>query len=112
MTRGSVWWVDFGEPTGSEPAFIRPAVVISADPFNRSGIRTVVVAAITSNLRLGEAPANVVLEEADAGLRRSSAINVTQLATIDRTNLRERIGNLPPSRMIVLDDGLRQSLGL
>lgn len=112
VKRGEIWWVDFAEPRGSAPAFRRPAVVVSSDRFNRSRLRTVIVAAITSNVGLVDAPGNVALEPAETGLGRRSVINVTQLACLDRSVLADRVGALPAERARALDAGLRLVLRL
>ena len=112
IRRGSVWWVDLGEPSGSEPGLIRPAIVISADAFNRSAIATVVIVVLTSNLRLGSAPGNVVLAKGTAGLPKTSVVNVTQIATVDKTALFEEIGRVGDSFMDTISTGLRRSLTL
>lgn len=112
IRRGSVWWVDLGEPRGSESALVRPALVISADTYNRSRIATVVVAVITSNLRLGDAPGNVVLRKGEAGLPKASVVNVTQVATVDKHNLLEELGQLGSERMGLVAQGLRRVLRL
>lgn len=110
--RGEVWWTDLGEPQGSEPAFVRPTVIVSADAYNRSRIATVVVAVVTSNLRLGDAPGNVVLRRGEAGLPKASVVNVTQVVTVDKDGLVERIGTLEAARLELVDAGLRRSLAL
>lgn len=112
MTRGEVWWADFGEPVGSAPGYRRPAVVVSSDRFNRSRIATLVVAAVTSNMRLADAPGNVGLPTNAAGLPKSSVVNVSQLLTIDRAMLDSRIGTLEPAQVRAVDRGLRLALGL
>lgn len=110
VTRGEVWWVDFGDPVGSAPGYRRPGVVVSSDRFNRSRLATVIVAAITSNLRLATAPGNVLLPA--ELLPKPSVINVTQLVAIDRGQLDHRIVPLPPVEMLQLDQGLSLVLGL
>ena len=112
MLRGEVWWADLDEPVGSGPGFRRPMLVVQADPFNRSRIATVVVAAITSNLALAEAPGNVRLSRRGCGLSKESVVNVSQLYTLDRRSLTERAGRLPLSRMTEVDAGLRLVLGV
>lgn len=112
VKRGEIWWVDFGEPTGSAPGYRRPAAVISSDRFNRSRLATVIVATVTSNLRLGEAPGNLTLSPDASGLPRESVVNVSQVLTIDRSLLAERAGMLNSHHQRVLDDGLRLALGL
>lgn len=112
IRRGAVWWVDLGEPRGSEPALIRPAVVVSADTYNRSRIATVVVAVVTSNLRLGEAPGNVLMRKGEAGLPKASVVNVSQLATVDKGSLLEEFGELGTDRMDLVAEGLRRVMTL
>jgi mRNA interferase MazF len=107
-----VWWVDLGDPIGSEPAYVRPAVVVSSDAFNRSQISTVVVAVVTSNLALAAAPGNVRLNRREGGLSKASVVNVSQLATVDKSTLVDQIGRLPATRLGQLDVGLRLGLAL
>lgn len=110
--RGEIFWVDLGVPKGSEPAFRRHVVIVSADAFNRSHLATAVVAAITSNLDLARMPGNVLLAAGDSGLSKDSVVNVTQLATIDRGVLDECVGSLTPHLVNEVDAGLRLSLAL
>jgi len=110
VARGDVWWIDFGDPIGSAPDYRRPGVVVSSDRFNRSRLGTVIVAAITSNIRWATAPGNVMLP--DGLLSKSSVINVTQLLAIDRRLLDRRIAALPAVEVRELEQGLRLVLGL
>ena len=112
MSRGEVWWIDFGEPVGSAPGYRRPGLLVSSDRFNRSRISTVIVAAITSNQRLAAAPGNVALPPGTAGLTVSSVVNVSQVLTIDRALLGPRIGRLGRECLVEVDRGLRLVLGL
>ena len=112
IRRGDVWWVDFGTPRGSEPEGRRPGLVVSADFLNRSTLRTVSIAAITSNVRLALRPGNVLVPERAAGLPRESVVNVTQLLTVDKAELRERLGELPRPLLVQVDEGLKVALGL
>jgi mRNA interferase MazF len=96
----------------SGPGFRRPVVVISADSFNRSRIGTVLVAMITSNTALGEAPGNVELPARSVGLRKRSVVNVSQLTTLDKRQLTERVGELPVEALDRLDRGLCLALAL
>ena len=98
MRQGEVYWLRFSG-SGSEPSGRRPAVVIQDDDFNRSAIQTTVVAAITSNLRLAAMPGNVRLRRGEASLPHPSVVNVTQLRTVDRDRLDERIGSLGAERV-------------
>jgi mRNA interferase MazF len=111
MHQGEVYWLRFAG-TGSEPDGRRPAVIVQHDRFNRSAIQTTVVAAITSNLRLAAMPGNVRLRKGEANLKRPSVVNVTQLRTIDRDRLTEKIGSLAPARLGEVLEGLALVLGL
>ena len=99
IRQGEVYWLYYGAPEGSAPAGRRPALVVQHDRFNRSTISTTVVAAITSHLRLGAMPGNVRLRRGEAGLPHASVVNVSQIRTMDRTRLVDRVGGLGPSRM-------------
>lgn len=112
MKRGEVWWADLGEPVGSGPAYRHPVVVISTDTFNESRISTVIVVMITSNLRLAAAPGNVSVTAREAGLRKESVVNVSQVITVDKGVLTERIGHLPGDRLGEVEAGLRGVMGL
>lgn len=111
IRQGEVYWLHFGAAEGSAPAGRRPALVIQHDRFNRSAISTTVVAAITSNLRLGAMPGNVRLRRGEAGLQRASVVNVSQIRTIDRARLADRIGILGTARMREVLKGLALLLG-
>jgi mRNA interferase MazF len=112
MTRGELWWADLGLPRGSAPALRRPVLIIGADQYNRSNLRTVTVAVVTSNTQLAALPGNVPLPADVAALQADSVVNVTQLATIDRNALEERIGALPAWLMAQVDAGLGKALAL
>lgn len=104
IRQGEIYWVELGEPRGSAPGYRHPHVVISNDVFNRSRLRTVVLCALTSNLARASSPGNVLLPKGEANLLKDSVVNVTQLVTLDREDLSEKIGRLPPSR---IDDVVR-----
>ncbi|MGQ0848829.1 MAG: type II toxin-antitoxin system PemK/MazF family toxin [Actinomycetota bacterium] len=112
MQRGDVWWADLGSPRGSAPALRRPVVVVQADRFTESRLQTVIVVAVTSNLRLAGMPGNVVLRREQSGLPATSVANVTQVATLDEGDLVERAGQLPMSVCREIDSGLRLVLAL
>ena len=112
IRRGQIWWADLPAPRRSEPGYRRPVLVIQADAFNQSRIQTAIVAAITTNLELAEAPGNVLLPARAAGLRRDSVVNVSQLLTLDRSFLTEHAGTLPPRFQRAVDEGLRVVLQL
>lgn len=111
MKRGEVWWASL-EPTGSGPGLRRPVLVVQSNPFNESRISTVVIAAITSNMALAEAPGNVRLAKAESGLPKLSVVNVSQILTVDRALLTERVRALPQEPLLKVNHGLRLVLGL
>lgn len=112
MRRGEVWWASLPDPAGSGSGFRRPVLVVQSNSFNQSRIATVVVAVITSNLALAEAPGNVRLGKSEAGLPRASVVNVSQLLTIDRALLTIRAKALPNQAVARVDEGLRLVMGL
>ncbi len=105
IRQGDVFWVDLGEPSGSGPGYRHPHVVIQNNVFNRSRINTVVVCTITSNLKRAEVPGNVLLEKEEANLPKQSVINVSQIFTVDKGDLVEKIGTLSPDRVWQILDG-------
>ena len=112
MRRGDIWWASLPAPTGSGPGLRRPVVVVQSNPFNESRIATVIVAAVTSNLSLAEAPGNVRLSRSESGLSRPSVVNVSQVVTLDRSLLTERVHSVPAEALRRIDDGLKLVLNL
>lgn len=112
VERGQVWWADLGEPIGSEPGFRRPLLIVQDDAFNRSRLRTVIAVVLTSNLRLLDAPGNVLIPAKASGLPKDSVANVSQVITIDRDVLDESVGRLRGPVMKAIDNGLRLALSL
>ena len=112
MERGTVWWAQLPDPIASEPGFRRPVIIIQSNAFNRSRIQTVVAVVLTSNLRLAEAPGNVLVPATDSGLPKDSVANVSQIITLDRTFLTEQCGRMPSRFMKAVDDGIRLVLSL
>jgi mRNA interferase MazF len=112
IRRGEIWWASLPEPRGSEPGYQRPVVIVQADSFNRSSIRTILAAVISSNLRLADAPGNIMLPRKESHLQKDSVINVSQLITLDKSLLTEKIGKLKPKRLLSLEDGIRLVLSL
>ncbi len=100
--RGEIWWAELPEPIGSEPGFRRPVLIVQADTFNASRIRTVVAVTLTTNLVLAEAPGNVLLPEG-SGLPHASVVNVSQVITLDKAFLRERVGVLADALQVEVD---------
>ena len=111
IRQGEVYWLAFAG-VGSEPIGRRPAIIVQGDAFNRSTINTTVVAAITSNIRLAEMPGNVRLRKGEAGLSKPSVVNVSQLRTIDRARLTERVGAVNDARLIEILQGVSLVFGL
>lgn len=112
IARGELWWADLGLPRGSAPALRRPVLIISADQYNRSQLRTVTVAVVTSTTQLAALPGNVAVPADVSGLPHDSVVNVTQVATIDRSAAEERIAALPDWLLAQVDAGLQRALGL
>lgn len=112
VKRGQVWWAGSSNPIGSEPGFTRPVLVIQADSFNQSRIQTVVVVAITSNMRLAKAPGNVSLSKNKSGLSKDSVANVSQIIILDKDSLTEAIGVLDKLTMHQVDDGIKLVLSV
>jgi len=109
---GELWWANLPAPFGSEPGYRRPVLIIQAESFNRGRIRTVLVAVVTGNLALAEAPGNVLLPAEFSRLPKDSVLNVSQILTLDRTRLQERVSKLSGSLMTTVDNGLRLVMSL
>lgn len=107
INQGDVFWVDLGEPLGSMPGYKHPYVVIQNNLFNYGRINTVIICALTSNLKRAESPGNVLLQPGEANLPKQSVVNVSQLFTVDKMDLVEKIGTLSPRRIQQILDGLR-----
>ena len=107
IRQGDIYWVELGEPIGSEPGFRHPHVVVQNDVFNSSRIHTVVVCALTSNLQRAEAPGNVLLKPEEANLPKQSVVNVSQVFTVDKRQLEEKIGSLSTPRVQEILEGIR-----
>lgn len=112
IERGEVWWADLGEPVGSEPGFRRPLLIVQDDGFNRSRIATTIAVVLTSNLRLLDAPGNVLVPKRVSGLPKDSVANVSQVVTVDRTDLTERAGKVSGEILGAVGAGLRLVLSL
>lgn len=112
MYRGEIWWASLPDPLGSEPGYRRPVTIVQADVFTQSRIKTVIVVILTSNTRLAEAPGNVLLPHDATGLPKDSVANVSQIFTIDKTFLVERVGTLPEDLQDEVDEGLQTVLSL
>ena len=112
ISRAELYWADLGAPSGSRPAKRRPVLIIQSDPYNASRLATVLSAVITSNTALAAMPGNVFLPAVVTGLPCDSVVNVTALVTLNKADLSDRIGDVPPTLMHEVDRGLRRVLGL
>ena len=112
VERGQVWSADLGEPDGSEPGYHRPVLIIQTDAFNRSRLNTVIAVVLSTNLRLVDAPGNVLIPAKASGLRKDSVANVSQIITVDREFLLELVGRVRGQFLKDVENGLRLILGL
>lgn len=111
ISQGDIWWADLPDPTGSGPGFRRPVLVVQGDSFNRSRLATVVCVPLTSNTKWAEAPGNVLLSTRLTGLPKESVANVSQIVTLDRTLLTDRLGKLPRTKLGLVLSGIDVVLG-
>lgn len=110
INQGDIYWVELGEPAGSGPGYTHPNVVIQNNLSNHSRIQTVIICGITSNLKYAQAPGNVLLDKGEANLPKESVVNVSQLLTVDKTQLGEYIGTLSRQRIYEILDGINSFL--
>lgn len=112
MNRGEIWWASLPDAVGSMPGYRRPFVIIQSNAFNRSRIQTIIVAVLSSNLRLAEAPGNVILKANSTGLPKDSVVNVSQIITVDKLFLTEQVGAFTSRQMEQVESGMRLALSL
>ena len=112
IRKGSIYWVDFSPGKGSEPIGRRPGLVVQNDILNDSNLNTVIMLAITSTMKFGELPGNVVLKKGDANVPKKCVINVTQIKSVDKKSIKEKIGTLPKKRMDEVHGGLKLVVNL
>lgn len=106
INQGDIYWIQLKEARGSEPAYKHPHVVIQNNAFNFSNINTVVLCALTTNLARASSPGNIMLKKNEAGLPKKSVVNITQLITVNKSELKEKIGQLAKSRILEIIEGL------
>ena len=111
ISQGDVCWADLPEPIGSGPGFRRPVVVVQGDALNRSRLATTICVPLTSNLKLAEAPGNVLLHATTTGLPKDSVANVSQIVAIDRTVITAHVGRIPRGQLNLLFAGIDMVLG-
>ncbi len=107
IRQGEIYWVDLSDPRGSEPGFRHPHIVIQNNLFNESRIKTVVVCSLTSNLNRGKAPGNVLLNKGEANLPKKSVVNISQIFTINKSDLLEKIGQVSKKRILEIREGIK-----
>jgi len=107
IKQGEIYWVDLAEPKGSEPGYRHPHIVIQNNLFNDSRINTTVVCSLTSNLSRAKAPGNVMLEKGEANLSKQSVVNISQIFTVNKADLIEKIGQVSEKRMLEILDGIK-----
>ena len=106
IKQGDIFWVELGVPRGSESGYRHPHVVVQNNLFNQSKINTVVVCALTSNLKRARSPGNVLLRKGEGNLRKESVVNITQMITVNKSDLAEKIGSLSPTRIREIIEGI------
>ena len=107
INQGDIYWIDLDEPSGSEPGYRHPHVVIQNNLFNQSRINTAIVCALSSNLKRASVPGNVLLDQGEGELPKQSVVLVTQIFTVDKSHLGEHIGSLSSRRIRQILDGIR-----
>ena len=112
ILRGEIWWASLPAPIAFDPGYRRPLLIIQSNDFNQSRINTVIAVVITSNLRLADAPGNVLLSKKESGLLKKSVVNVSQLITVDKSFFTEKIGNLNATMLKEVEAGIRLVLSL
>ena len=112
IRKGSIYWVNFSPGKGSEPIGRRPGLVIQNDILNDSNLNTVIMLAITSTMKLGELPGNIVLKKGEANLPKKCEVNVTQIKSVDKKSIKEKIGTLPKKRLDEVHEGLKLVMNL
>jgi len=107
ISQGDIFWIDLGPPSGSAPGYRHPHVIIQNNLYNQSKINTVVACALTSNLKRAKVPGNVLLSKGEANLKKASVVNVSQIVTVDKANLIDKIGALSQSRIKQVIEGIK-----
>ncbi|MFW6131606.1 MAG: type II toxin-antitoxin system PemK/MazF family toxin [Candidatus Aminicenantaceae bacterium] len=107
IKQGDIFWVNLGLPRFSEPGFRHPHIVVQNNVFNASRINTVVVCALTTNLNRAQAPGNVILNKGDSNLKKKSVVNISQVLTVNKSDLSEKIGSLSPEQTKKIIDGIK-----
>ena len=107
INQGDIYWIELDEPEGSEPGYKHPHVIVQNNLFNRSQIRTVLVCPLTSNLKRASVPGNVLLGKKESNMVKQSVVNVSQVFTVDKTQLDEYVGTLSTKRITEILSGIK-----
>lgn len=107
IKQGEIYWIDLGVPDGSEPGYRHPHIVIQNNTFNSSRISTVVVCSLTSNVKRAKSPGNVLLEKGEANLPKKSVVNISQIYTVNKSELKEKIGSVSEKKLLQILDGIK-----
>jgi len=107
IKQGEIYWIDLGDARGSEPAFRHPHIVIQNNLFNSSKLNTALVCSLTSNLKRADAPGNVLLQKGEANLPKQSVVNITQIFTVNKSDLQDKIGKVSDTRFNEILDGIK-----
>ncbi len=112
MTRGEIWWADFGIPFASEPGFRRPVLIVQDDGFNKSNLRTIVIVPLSTNLHLADAPGNVFFEKSATGLAKDSVVVTSQMVSVDRERLIEQVSKIDSRLFAAVEEGMMVVLAI
>jgi mRNA interferase MazF len=108
MIKGEIWWANLpSDPYGSEPGKRRPVLIIQNDVINRSNIRTIICAVITSNMNQAQVPGNILIEKSITGLDKASVVNFSQIFTVDKTRFIEQVSMLPKNYITKINESIR-----
>jgi len=107
IEQGDIYWIDLGEPSGSEPGYRHPHIVIQNNVFNSSKINTAVVCSLTTNLKRAEAPGNVLLNKGEANLPKDCVVNVSQIFTVNKSELIDKLGQVSKKRFSEILKGIK-----
>ena len=99
IEQGEIYWVNLDDPNDSESGYRHPHIIIQNNVFNESRINTIVVCSLTSNLKRGLSPGNVTLNKGEANLSKKSVVNITQIYTVNKDDLAEKIGKVTKNRL-------------
>ena len=111
IRKGSIYWIDFSPGKGSEPKGRRPGLVVQDNNLNDTKLNTVIVLAITSTMKYGELPGNVTLKKGEANMPKECVVTTTQIKSVDKTSLKEKIGTLTEVKLLEVYDGMKLVMG-